>query len=192
MKVLITGFEPFGSRNINMSWEVVRCLKGRPETDILRLPVRYDGASGEVVSRIAGGNYDLVVMVGETSATPDSLRLERVALNLMDATMADNAGIVADETPVCPGGSPAYFSRFPCKSIVRRLKAEGKKVKVSNTAGTFVCNCLYYNVMKYIEDKGLNTVALFVHVPSTEERISLSEMKETVQSVISNFRNGSL
>lgn len=184
MNILITGFEPFGSHKTNNSWEIVKALKNRNEIKILCLPVSFSRAHDEVLDLIKKQSFDLIIMLGETSSTNDYIRLERVAINLKDSINKDNDAITADEELLVEDAALAYFTKFPVKKIAGQLKEEGYPVKVTNSAGTFVCNSLYFNILHYIETNKLTTKALFIHVPSTTQIISLEEMQKTMDEII--------
>ena len=157
MKILITGFEPFGSRKTNNSWEVAKAFRNRDEIKVLQLPVSFSRSHGLVIDQIEKQCYDLILMIGETSSTNDYLRLERVAINLKDSINTDNDEVIADEEILVEDASPAYFTKFPLKKIVAKLKESGYPAKISNSAGTFVCNSLYFNILHYIETNKLTT-----------------------------------
>ena len=95
---------------------------------------------------------------------------ERVAINCMDARIADNAGMQPEEQPVVPGGPAAYFSTLPVKCLANAIRAAGIPAAVSNTAGTFVCNALYYRVLHFAAQWQPRLRACFLHVPATPEQ----------------------
>ena len=184
MKILITGFEPFGSRKTNNSWEVAKAFRNKYEIKVLQLPVSFSQSHCLVIDQIEKQCYDIVLMLGETSSTNDNFRLERVAINLKDSINADNDGIKPDEEMLIQEAPNAYFTKFPLKKIAGQLKEAEYPVKVSNSAGTFVCNSLYFNILHYIETNKLKAKALFIHVPSTSQMISLEEMQNTLDEII--------
>ena len=184
MRILITGFEPFGSRKTNNSWEVAKAFRNRDEIKVLQLPVSFSRSHCLVIDQIEKQSFDLVIMLGETSTSKDHIRLERVAINLKDSINTDNDDVIADEEILVEDASSAYFTKFPLKKIVGKLKELGYPAKVSNSAGTFVCNSLYFHILYYIETYRLPTKALFIHVPATTEMITLEEMKNTLDEII--------
>lgn len=184
MNILITGFEPFGSRKANNSWEVAKAFKNRNEIKVICLPVSFSRAHNIVIDLIKKQSFDLIIMLGETSSTNDYIRLERVAINLKDSINRDNDDIIADEEILIEDASPAYFTKIPLKKIAGKLKAIEYPVKISTSAGTFVCNSLYFHTLHYIEATKLTTKALFIHVPSTTQIIPLEEMKNIVKEII--------
>lgn len=184
MNLLITAFEPFAGRSKNKSYEVAEYFDNSNSINVILLPVSFEHAHIKVKNAISSKNYDLVIMLGETSATKDFIRLERLALNFKDSENSDNMGISANEESIIPGAPGAYFTNFPIKSVCRELQRKGCKVKISNSAGTFVCNSLYYHILHYIEENKIPTSALFVHLPSTTEIITLDEMINTIRNLI--------
>lgn len=184
MRVLITGFEPFGSRSLNNSWEIIKSFEDREGIDILLLPVSFSRAHKIAIDKISKGNYGLIIMIGETSSNNDYIRLERLAINLKDSINPDNDGEVANENPLLHNCSNAYFTKFSVKESAKYLKELGYKVKVSNSAGTFVCNSLYYHVLHFLNTNNAPSTALFIHVPATTEILSLENMKNTLEALI--------
>ena len=137
-----------------------------------------------VIEEMTRAFYDVIILLGETSATKDYIRLERVAINLKDSINPDNDGIIADEEILVEDAPNAFFTKFPVKKIVDKLKETKYPVKVSNSAGTFVCNSVYFNILHYMETNKLTSKALFIHFPSTTQAISLEEMKITLDEII--------
>ena len=187
MKVLLTGFEPFGERKINNAWGVANGFSGCPDIDILKIPVSFKRAHNKVIELLHSGIYNLIVMVGETSFTKDYVRLERLAINYKDSNLSDNDGVIADDECLICNAPMAYFTKFPVKKTAEALKTEGYKVKVTNSTGTFVCNSLYFNILHYLATHNSSSTALFIHVPASEEVISVDEMKTTVKAIIDHF-----
>lgn len=186
MRILITGFEPFGSRNINISGEVAKAFEGKENISVILLPVSFSKAHKFVIDEMSTAKYDSIIMLGETAATNDFIRLERVALNLKDSKSGDNDGEFADEVPICKGSPTAFLSNFPIKKLCDILQKKEFKIKVSNSAGTFVCNCLYYNILKHISENSLSVKALFIHLPASEEYIEQEEKIKTIDQIIKN------
>ena len=184
MNILITGFEPFSARKANNSWEVAKSFNEMESFTVLLLPVSFSRAYKEVIDEIEKHSYDIIIMIGETLSSIDHIRLERVAINFKDSVNGDNDGEKPDEEILINGAPVAYFTKFPVKKVARQLKEAGYPVKVTNSAGTFVCNSLYFNILHYIEANKLSTKALFLHVPSTTQFISIDEMKITLEEII--------
>ncbi len=164
-RLLITGFEPFGRETINPSWEAVKRLEdaiGDWKLKKLQVPTVF-GAAAEVVLQAAEAYApDVILSVGQAggrcAVTP-----EWVALNLREASMADNVGYMPQEEPVVTGGPAAYFSTLPCRRMVEAVKACDIPCALSYTAGTYVCNDLFYTLRHHYE--GSATRVGFLHVP---------------------------
>jgi pyroglutamyl-peptidase len=168
--VLVTGFEPFGGEDTNPSWEICRQLPaaiGRSRITTLRVPVEFRRAILEVAAAIEETGPVLVVMLGQAGGRP-SLSVERVAINVDDARIADNAASQPVDEPVAPGGPAAYFASVPIKAMVAAIREAGVPAEVSNSAGTFVCNHLFYGVLHFLAASGRDTRAGFIHVPWLE------------------------
>lgn len=145
--VLLAGFEPFGGDTRNPSGDAVLQVArswGGPERLVTAvLPVAFDAARTQVRDLIAKHRPELVLAVGLAGGR-EALTPERVALNLMDARIPDNAGARPVDEPVVPGGPAAYFSTLPVKAIAEAIRVAGLPAAVSHTAGTFVCNQVFY------------------------------------------------
>lgn len=187
MNILISGFDPFGNRPVNVSWEIAKKFTGKDGVKVILLPVSFSNAHNSLINVVESKDYDLIIMMGETAASKDAVRLERVALNMKDSSMSDNEGKKGDEEEIIAGASKAYFTKFPVKKMTLALKEKGYKVKVTNSAGTFVCNSLYYNILHYLEDNKIQTKALFVHLPVSTEIVSLSEMESIIRDLIKTY-----
>ncbi|MCX6085015.1 MAG: pyroglutamyl-peptidase I [Caldiserica bacterium] len=167
LTVLMTGFEPFGGEVVNPSWEAVRRLRediGDVRVVRLLVPTTYAGSIETVTEAIDRLHPAAVVMVGQAGGRAE-LSIERVAVNCDDAQAPDNAGELHEDIPVVVQGPTAYLATLPVKQIVAGLRSAGFPAAVSNTAGLFVCNHLFYGVLHHIATHDLNTQAGFVHVP---------------------------
>ncbi|PZP97483.1 pyroglutamyl-peptidase I [Pseudorhodoferax sp. Leaf265] len=170
--VLVTGFEPFDNDPVNPSWEVARALEGwdcgGATVRAVQLPCVFGQAAARLDAALAQWRPRLVVGLGLAGGRTE-WQPERVAINCDDARIPDNAGRQPVDTAVVPGGPAAYFSTLPIKAIVRELRAAGLPASVSNTAGTFVCNHVFYALMHRLA--GLPGVrGGFVHVPALPEQ----------------------
>lgn len=148
--VLVTGFDPFGGHTVNPSWMAVQGLHGRQigghRIVGAQLPTVFGEALGTLRELLAELRPALVVCLGQAGGR-GALSLERVAINVNDARIADNAGAQPVDTPVVAGGPAAYFTSLPIKAMLAALLAEGINAEVSQTAGTFVCNHVFYGLM---------------------------------------------
>lgn len=187
MNILISGFESFGGREVNNSWEIAKRFEAYHELDVCRVPVSFKKAHEVIIDALRRKKYDLVIMLGETSLTTDYVRLERLAINYIDSAGPDNEGNIANDEVLVKNAPKAYFSTLPIKRYVTHLKELGHKVKSSNSTGTFVCNSLYYHVLRYLEENGSETAALFIHLPASTETVSLKEMENTLAAILSYF-----
>jgi pyroglutamyl-peptidase len=173
VKVVMTGFEPFGGDAVNESWEAVRRLAADPgalppdvELVTALLPVTFVGAPSALAALVAEHRPDVVVATGLAAGT-DAVRLERVAVNVADARIPDNDGTQPVDVPVVPGAPTAYLSGLPLKAALVELRAAGLPAVVSNTAGTYVCNAVFY-ALAHALAQAPGVVGGFVHVPRAD------------------------
>ncbi len=173
--VLLTGFDAFGGESINPSWLAVQALKGRQiaghRVVVEQLPTVFDASIAALREALLSHNPQLVICVGQAGGR-SALSIERVAINVNDARIADNHQAQPIDTPVVAEGPAAYFSSLPIKAMVRDLLQAGIAAEVSQTAGTFVCNHVFYGLMHFLAtQRGLKkspfktTRGGFVHVP---------------------------
>jgi len=143
MKVLLTGFEPFGGETINPSWEVAKRVssEGVEGAEIVTalLPTVFGKSINEAVRVIEELKPDLVISLGQAGGSAE-ITVERVAINISDAGSPDNDNNQPVDIPIIEGGPAAYFSTLPIKAMVEDIRCAGIPARVSNTAGTFVCN----------------------------------------------------
>jgi len=168
MKVLVTGFEPFGGEALNASLEAVRRLPARIgalEIDTAGLPTSYARSLPALEAAIARSNPGLVLCVGQAADRP-ALCVERVAVNLQDARIPDNDGAQPSDTPVLTGGPAAYLATLPVRTAVAALRAQALPAQLSMSAGTFVCNHVFYGLMRLAEARGHAFRGGFLHVPA--------------------------
>jgi pyroglutamyl-peptidase len=171
--VLLTGFEPFAGAASNSSWDgverVAETWSGEAELVIELLPVTFAGASASIRELIARHSPDLVIGVGLADGR-DAITPERVAMNLEDARIPDNDGDHPEDRAVDPDGPVAYISGLPVKEIAAAIREAGIPSRVSDTAGTYVCNSLMYSTMRAVE--WTDVMAGFIHVPCSPELAS--------------------
>ena len=174
-RVLLTGFDPFNGASINPSWQAAQALHGKRVSGrrlvVARLPTEFGAALHRLDALLARWQPEMVVCVGQAGGRA-ALSLERVAINLIDAPIADNAGDRPVDMPVVPGGPAAYFSTLPVKAACAALQRAGLPAEVSHTAGTFVCNQVFYGLMHRLATQpALSQVrGGFVHVPWLPEQ----------------------
>lgn len=166
MTLLLTGFAPFGGEELNPSWEAVRRLDGERLGDLpvvaAQLPTEFGAALRVLDELLDRHRPTLVVAVGQAGGRAE-LSLERIAINVDDARIPDNAGRQPIDEPVVPGGPAAYFSTLPIKAMVHALRAAGFPAAVSQTAGTFVCNHVFYGLQHRLQGTGVRSG--FIHIP---------------------------
>lgn len=164
--VLVTGFEPFDGDAVNASWEAARALHGQRVGDAhieaVQLPCVFGTSLQALDAALRRWRPSLVVALGQASR--GTISLERVALNVDDARIPDNAGAAPVDRQVVAGGPAAYFTRLPIKAMAQTLREAGHPVEVSQTAGTFVCNHVFYGLMHRLRRRPALRGG-FVHVP---------------------------
>lgn len=165
--VLITGFEPFGAHDVNPSGEAALALDGSVLDGAslvgLSLPCRFDAASIELLDAVARHRPDWVLALG-LAGSRMGFSLERVAVNLIDARLPDNAGAQPVDRPVRPDGPVAYFSTLPVKAMAQALRQAGFEAELSNSAGSYVCNQVFYELMHALARADRPAGGGFVHV----------------------------
>ncbi|MFB5190599.1 pyroglutamyl-peptidase I [Alicyclobacillus fastidiosus] len=177
-RVLVTGFEPFGGETVNPALEAVKRLAGRTietsEGSIQLLtqdiPTVF-GRSVEVLAKaIEETQPDVVICVGQAGGR-QHITPERVAINVDDARIPDNAGQQPVDASIVADGPVAYWTGLPVKRIVQSLQAAGIPASVSNTAGTYVCNHIFYGLMHLLQTKYPKIRGGFVHIPFLPEQV---------------------
>ena len=173
MKILITGFDPFGGETVNPAYEAVKLL---PDTiagaEIIKLevPTRFHRAGAVLEDAMQRHKPDAVICVGQAGGRA-AITPEKVAINLMDGRIPDNAGYQPVDVPIREGGETAYFTSLPVKAMVQRMRDAGIPAAVSYTAGTYVCNYLLYTLLYLIDKKYPNVRGGFIHVPYAMEQV---------------------
>lgn len=171
--VLVTGFEPFDGEKTNPSWEICRQLGSeiagvRVETCLV--PCEFRRAIEVAAAAIERVHPTFVVCLGQAGGR-QRLGVERVAINVDDARIPDNAGAQPVDEFIAANGPPAYFASLPVKAMAIAMRAAGVPTEVSNSAGTFVCNHLMYGVLHYLTESGHRARAGFIHVPFSEQQV---------------------
>lgn len=174
--ILLTGFEPFDKDLVNPSWEAVRQLDGMQLDDDVqivarRLPCAFATAGEYLTQLIAELSPVMVIATGLGSGRSD-ISIERVAINVNDARIPDNLGAQPIDTAVVAGGPAAYFTTLPIKAMVRGVRDAGIAVSVSQTAGTFVCNQVFYRLQHLLAGTAVRSG--FIHVPALPEQVVAS------------------
>ncbi len=168
--LLITGFDPFGGETVNPAWEAVSRL---PETiggfrlTKLCIPTVFGIAADTVLAAARADAPDVILCVG-MAAGRDAVTPERIAINIASAKKPDNAGNMPQESPILPGGPDGMFSTVPVSAMADAITAAGLPGRVSNTAGTFVCNDTLYRLLHHYA--GTTVRVGFVHVPQLPQQ----------------------
>jgi pyroglutamyl-peptidase len=167
-KLLITAFEPFGGEEINPSLEAVRQIDNADFSNVFvqtaELPVDRYRAVDNALELLRVNRPDVVIMLGEAGGRY-KINPERVAINVDDFRIPDNAGNQPKDEPIIKGGPAAYFSTLPIRAIAERLNKSNIPAAISNTAGAYLCNRLFYSVMHAINVERLDAKAGFIHLP---------------------------
>lgn len=172
-KLLLTGFEPFGGESINPAVEAVRrlqgCVIGSYEVIGLELPTVFGQSLERLLAGIEETEPEVVIALGQAGGRR-GISFERIAVNLSDATIDDNAGNRPVDVPVVPEGPAAYWTTLPVRRMADQLQAEGIPASLSLSAGTFVCNHLFYGLMHHIAVSGKPIRGGFIHIPYLPEQ----------------------
>ncbi|WKB55723.1 pyroglutamyl-peptidase I [Eleftheria terrae] len=164
--ILLTGFEPFGGERVNPSWELAQALNGEviagARVMAVQLPCRFGAALERLAEALEHVAPVLTLATGQAGGRCD-LSFERVAINVDDARIPDNAGAQPVDVPVVADGPAAYFTTLPIKAMVAGLRAAGIPASVSQTAGTFVCNHTFYGLQHLLRGQGARSG--FMHIP---------------------------
>lgn len=170
-KILLTGFAPFAGEAINPSWQAARALDGefieRHRVLATELPTEFDGSLRALRRALRETRPRVAIAVGLAGGR-NGVSLERVAINVVDARIPDNTGVQPIDVPVVGRGPAAYFSTLPIKGALASLRGAGIEAHISQTAGTYVCNAVFYALMHAARGKRLR--AGFVHVPYLPEQ----------------------
>ena len=167
MKILVTGFDPFGGESVNPAYEAVKLLPdviGGAEIFKLEIPTVFSLSGPAVEEGIRKYQPDVVICVGQAGGRA-SISVEKVAINFADARIPDNNGEQPLDEPLQADGPAAYFATLPVKAMVQHVKEAGLPCYLSFTAGTYVCNSIMYNVLYMCEKRYPGIRAGFIHVP---------------------------
>lgn len=173
MKILITGFDPFDGEKINPAIEAVKRL---PDTVAgakiikLEIPTIFNKSAEVVKAAIINEKPDCVLNIGQAGGRA-CITPERVAININDGRIPDNAGYQPLGEPIHEDGAAAYFTQLPIKAEVKAIREAGLPATVSNTAGTYVCNHIFYQVQYMREKEFPHLKAGFIHIPFLPEQV---------------------
>lgn len=182
MIVLLTGFEPYWDYPENSSWAVAEKVTacGISGVDIVaeQMPVSFERVATAIRNAVEKHHPDLIIMLGQSGGS-DRVKLERVALNMMDSKLVDNDGVIPNEEPINPNTPAALFTNMPIKLLRTAIEEQGVAVKISNSCGLYVCNRLYYEVLLLCQEQP-QIKAIFVHLPFYEGQPSAKPAKPTM------------
>lgn len=189
MKILVTGFDPFGGEPTNPAIESVKRIDDNIEgAEIIKLeiPTVFHKSADVVEEKIKEVKPDVVLSIGQAGGRY-GITVERVAINEDDARIEDNEGNQPIDVAIREDGAPAYFSTLPIKAMVEEIKKENLPASVSNTAGTFVCNHIMYQDL-YLAEKYGDIKAGFIHVPYLTEQVV--DKKDTASMSLEDIVRG--
>ena len=180
-KILLTGFEPYLDYPDNSSWvvaeKVTTCGVDGVDLAIEQMPVSFSRVREALLEAVKRHSPDIIIMLGQSGAS-DRVKLERVALNMMDSKLPDNDGYTPNEEPINIETPTALFTNTPIKSLCTAIKEQGISVKISNSCGLYVCNRLYYEALMLCKEYHMK--AIFVHLPLYEGQVSVKPNKKTM------------
>lgn len=194
MKILITGFDAFNGEKINPASLILEKLADEIDgvkIEKLIIPTAFYKVADLIERKIVESRPDILISLGQAGGRSD-ITVERVAINIADASIADNDGKTPIDEKIRWDGENAYFSTLPIKAIVENLRAEEIPASVSNSAGTYVCNFVMYNDL-FFASKYKNFSAGFIHVPYLPAQVidkkdvasmSLETMVKAVEIII--------
>lgn len=192
--VLLTGFEPFGGDTSNPSWTAVQAVRdtwvGAARIEVRQLPVDFARVDDALRAALAEVSPDVVIAVGLAGGS-ESVRVERIAINVDDARIPDNSGRQPIDEPVVAGGPAAYFSTLPIKAAAAAVRESGVPAVVSQTAGTYTCNHVFYLLMHELQQRP-GARGGFVHIPYSSEEatgtdhpsLSLEQLTTAITAVV--------
>ena len=193
MKLLVTGFLPFHDEKINPSQMILPTLSVFPSLQTLVLPVSYSRAWPILYAELQKQSYDFVLMLGLAGGR-SLISLERVALNFIDSNRADEDGEYRTEIAIDSTAAPALFTKLDLRQLVHSLGSQDSSFEISTSAGSFVCNLLYFQFLRWQVMQGNLTEGIFVHLPFLPEQIvgkeavtpslSFSKMSESIHQLL--------
>lgn len=190
-KLLITGFSPFGGGDINPSWQAVQALPrqvGDFELYKMELPTVFGAAAALVLAKAEEIGADMVLSVG-MAAGRDAVTPERIAVNIRDARIPDNAGNQPRGEFVAPDGPAAYFATVPVEKMAQAIRDREIRATVSNSAGAYVCNDVMYSVLHHFA--GTSVKAGFIHVPQLLQQgtpsMELEQITQALEAAIKSL-----
>jgi pyroglutamyl-peptidase len=191
--ILITGFEAFGGEKINPSWEAVKQLDqliiDEHQLIARQLPCTFTESSEYLTKLLEGLQPQIVLNIGQAGGRLD-ISLERVAINLDDARIADNLGAQPIDQTIIKNAPNAYFTNLPLKAILQAARNNGVPASISYSAGTFVCNHVFYTLMHWINTVSPDVRGGFIHIPYLPEQAAVlgAQPSMTAETVINGLK----
>lgn len=197
--MIVTGFTPFDNETINPSYEAIKLLPNQIDDFLIitmELPTVFGVSTQLLINKIEEINPDYILMFGQAGGRK-SISIERIAINIDDTNIPDNQGNQPTDVPIIFDGEIAYFSTLPIKKLQKSLFDHGVTSSISNSAGTFVCNHLMYQILHYLKNNTKNSLAGFIHVPYIHEQtkdkpdvfsMSLKEIAEAITIIIHSLK----
>jgi pyroglutamyl-peptidase len=171
--ILLTGFEPFGGSSVNPSIKACKLLINEiyngHTVKVEEIPVKFKEIKPKIIKHIDSYNPSAVICTGQSSRPVISL--ERVAINIANARIPYNCGLKPIDEKLEQDSPAGFFTKLPLRKLLESLTEAKIPAEVSNTAGTFGCNQVFYHLLKYLEDNRINIPAGFVHVPLLPEQV---------------------
>jgi pyroglutamyl-peptidase len=186
-KILLTCFEPFGGEEKNVTMDVSSRISNRVgffEIEKLTLPVEFSRAADVAIKYANDICADAVISLGQAGAR-SKITPEMVAINLRHASIPDNAGAKPEDEPVIAGAQNAYFATLPVRKISERISEYGCPSAVSYSAGTYVCNDLYFSLLHSFGKRGVRVC--FIHLPKESAELSADRMAYALEKMIGNL-----
>lgn len=171
MRILVTGFMPFDGQKINPSWQAVQRMGEIPGVEMIRreLPVEYFTSRTLLNQLIDEFRPDCVLCTGQAGGRA-KVSIERVAINLCEASIPDEAGVLLKDTPIVPDGKNAYFSTYPHQKMLEKLQAAEIPAAYSFSAGAYICNHVMYTALETAQQRYPQMQAGFIHLPFLPEQ----------------------
>lgn len=195
-KILVTGFRPFLGESVNPSQILIEWLQSSPDfsgsVETLLLPVSFKNAAPLLFDFLKNNEYDFILMLGQAGGR-NKVNLERVALNWIESDHPDEDGYRPPQGPIAPQSEPALFTDSAVTHWQKALEEMELPVSISLSAGGYVCNYLYYQVLSEIKKQGKRTQSCFIHVPYLPEQcankqempsMSLEVMQKILRQII--------
>ncbi len=184
MKLLLTGYEPFGGEAINPSWEAVKTFANKKINDIEiaveEMPVEWNQIEDKFIQAYKKHDPDYIICVGQAGGR-NAVAIERIALNCSNGK--DNEGVIKNEATIKEEGKEAYFSTLPIVKMNKAVKESKIPCYISNSAGLYLCNYIFYIARHFVETNSLDIPAGFVHIPYIPEQVAIKDRPNKYSSM---------